>query len=261
MVAFHKNYAEDLRIVTCMQALQRPTFTTKASKLIYQYVDRHGTAAPDTIREALDLPADRFRAEVDRLIAEQYLVEREGTLELAVDLGADKEYTTEGGPYTIRPARNADFDDLVDTIRAVTEAGTYVVAETIAEQLLYDETVTRHTTVDARVFFVAAVDETVIGWTHLDLPQVEKLHNTAQQTVGVRTPYRGYGIGSDLLQRGLEWAEANGYRKVYNSLPATNDAALDFLEARGWDTEAIRKDHYTIDDQLVDEVMLAYTFD
>lgn len=256
-----KSYAEGLRIIECMQVLQRPTFRTEASKRIYQYVDRHGTADPDTVREALDLSSDRFRAEVDRLIAEQYLVDREGTLELAVDLGGDKKYTTKGGPYTIRPARNADFDDLVDTIRAVTEAGTYVVAETIAEQLLYDETVTRHNTVDARVFFVAVVDETVIGWTHLELPQVEKLHNTAQQTVGVRVPYRGYGIGSDLLQRGLEWAEANGYRKVYNSLPATNDAAIDFLEARGWEVEAVRTDHYTIDAQLVDEVMMAYTVD
>lgn len=256
-----KSYAEGQRTIGCMQILQRPTFKTEASKRIYQYVDRHGTAAPEAVRDALGLSADRFRAELERLIAEQYLVEREGTLELAIDLGGDKEYTTKGGPYTIRPARNADFDDLVDTIRAVTAEGAYVVAETIAEQLLYDETITRHNTVDARVFFVAAVDETVVGWTHLDLPQVEKLHNTAQQTVGVRTPYRGYGIGSDLLERGLEWAEANGYRKLYNSLPATNDVAIAFLEARGWEVEAVRNDHYTIDDRLVDEVMLAYTFD
>jgi ribosomal protein S18 acetylase RimI-like enzyme len=79
-------------------------------------------------------------------------------------------------------------------------------------------------------------------------------------TVGVREAYRQQGVGSQLLGRGLDWAEANGYQKVYNSVPMTNDEALSFLEAHGWETEGIRRDHYTIEDELVDEVMMAYTF-
>ncbi len=84
------------------------------------------------------------------------------------------------------------------------------------------------------------------------------MREVAQQTVGVRDAYRGNGIGSTLLQRGVEWAEANGYRKLYNSVPVVNDTALEFLTVHGWDTEAIRRDHYTIDDEYVDEVMMAY---
>ncbi len=37
-----------------------------------------------------------------------------------------------------------------------------------------------------------------------------------------------------------------------------NDTTLEFLTAHGWDTEAIRKDHYSIDGEYVDEVMMAY---
>lgn len=72
-------------------------------------------------------------------------------------------------------------------------------------------------------------------------------------TVGVRQEYRGRGVGSQLLERAREWAKANGYRKMYNSVPAVNDEAIAFPEAHGWHTEGIRKDHYT----LVDEVMMA----
>jgi len=100
----------------------------------------------------------------------------------------------------------------------------------------------------------------VVGWTHLSLPQVDKMQNTAKLTVGVRESCRGNGIGSQLLGRALDWAEANGYQKVYNSVPATNDGALAFLESHGWETEGVRRDHYTIGDELVDEVMMAYTF-
>ena len=53
--------------------------------------------------------------------------------------------------------------------RAVTSEDTYVVAES----LLYEDCVNRHNTVESRVFFVATDDGDVVGWTHLDLLQVD----------------------------------------------------------------------------------------
>ncbi|MFC4437033.1 MULTISPECIES: GNAT family N-acetyltransferase [Natrialbaceae] len=243
-----------------MRAPERPTFESQASKEIYQYVERHGTAARHRVREMASLPPERFRSELGELKAKGYLEETGGTVRLALDVGSVEKYDTTEATYTIRPAQHRDFDDLVDAIREVTSTETYVVAETVAEQLLYEDAVTRHNTVQSRVFFVATVDDAVAGWVHLDLPQVEKLHETAQLTVGVRPDHRRRGVASALLSRGVDWAEANGYRKVYNSVPATNDEALAFLENHGWHTEGIRKNHYTIDEEFVDEVLMAYAF-
>ena len=177
-----------------------------------------------------------------------------------MDVGSVEAYSNDGLEYVVRPARQSDFEGLIDTIRDVTAEDTYIVAESIAEQLLYEDAVNRHNTAESRVFLVATVEGDVVGWAHLDLPQLDKLKSTAQLTVGVQETFQGRGIGSRLVDRALEWAEANGYRKVYNSVPTTNDEALDFLENRGWETEGIRKDHYTIGDRYVDEVTLAYTF-
>lgn len=243
-----------------MQATERPTFESEASKRIYEYVERHGTAKRNVLLDVASVPADEFRTELERLKSRGYLDEDGGTLWVALDVGAVEEYETDTGIITVRPSRQADFDSLVDAIRDVTAEETYVVAESIAEQLLYETAVTRHNTVKSRVFFVATVDGAVVGWTHLDLPQLTKIQETAQQTVGVKEEYRGYGIGTHLLQRGLDWAEANGYRKVYNSIPMTNERAIEFLDSQGWETEAIRRDHYTIDGEYVDEVMMAYRF-
>lgn len=242
-----------------MQALERPSFDTEASKRIYQYVERHGPTEPDRIRDAVPVPPDQFHVQVDRLKANGYLKEQAGALRLALSVGDEDTYTANGTTYTIRPARQADVDSLVDTIRAATAADPYVGAERVAEHFRYDDTVTRHNTVESRVCFVAAGAPGLVGWTHLDLPQVEHLQGTARQTVGVRPAYRGQGIGSHLLEQGLDWAAEHGYRKVYNSVPATNEEARAFLEARGWHVEAVRDEHYTIDDDLVDEVMMAYT--
>lgn len=243
-----------------MPPLERPTFNSEAAKEIYQYVERHGTAARHQTRTAVDVPADDFEAELEWLLRKGYLEDEGGTLRLALNAGSVEEHVGPDLTYTIRPARQEDFEGLVETIRDVTARETYVVAESIAERLLYEDTVNRHNTVESRVFFVATREGEVIGWTHLDLPQVEKLQRVAKLTVGVARDCRRQGVGSQLLGRALDWAEANGYSKVYNSVPATNDSALSFLEDHGWETEGIRRDHYTIDDRAVDEVMMAYTF-
>ncbi|OLZ40736.1 acetyltransferase [Natrinema saccharevitans] len=241
-----------------MDALERPTFDSEASRRLYEYVERHGTVERHKLREIVTLPAEEFQTRLEKLKTDGYLAEDGGTLRLALEFGAVEKHALDEFTVTVRPARQDDFDGLVETIRDVTAEETYVVAETVAEQLLYDDTVTRHNAVETRQFFVATVDGDVVGWTHLDLRRVEPVREVAQQTVGVREAYRGHGIGSTLLQRGIEWAEANGYRKLYNSVPVVNDTALEFLTVHGWDTEAIRKDHYTIDGEYVDEVMMAY---
>lgn len=243
-----------------MQATDRPTFESEASKRMYEYVERHGTAKRHVLLDIVSVPSDEFRTELDRLKSKGYLEEDGGTLRLALEVGAVEEYETEAGTVVIRPGRQSDFEGLIDTIRDVTAEETYVIAESVAEQLLYEDAVTRHNTVKSRVFFVATIDGSLVGWTHLDLPQLAKIQETAQQTVGVKKDYRGYGIGNQLLQRGIDWAEANGYRKIYNNIPMTNERAIEFLNDRGWETEAIRKDHYTIDEEYVDEVMIAYKF-
>ena len=242
-----------------METAERPTFESDTSRRIYEYVERHGTAKRHVLLEQSDVSAETFGDHLQQLKSRGYLEDDGGTISVALDVGAVEEYTTDELSVTIRPARHSDFDGLIQTIRDVTAEETYVVAETVAEELLYEDTVNRHSSVESRVFFVATVDGDVIGWTHLDLPQLDSLQGTAQQTVGVASEYQGNGIGSELLQRGVSWAAANGYRKVYNSLPMTNDRAIEFLTDHGWDTEAIRRDHYTIDGKTIDEVMLSTT--
>jgi ribosomal protein S18 acetylase RimI-like enzyme len=106
------------------------------------------------------------------------------------------------------------------------------------------------------VFFVATVEDEVVGWVHLEVPEIEKLRHTAELTVGLITEYRGEGIGRRLVERALDWARAQDLVKVYNSIPATNEGALEFFEALGGEIEAVREDHYRIDGDPVDEKMM-----
>lgn len=227
-------------------------------KRVYRYVERHGPIAPAAVAEALGFDPERFQHHVTILERDELIeVDAEGQLRVAIHEGEAVEHSEAGVTYTIRPARDRDLSGVVGVIRSVAGIHTDVIAETVAEQLDYEGTLTRRTPTRERVVFVATVDDDVVGWTHVGTPSAPELAGTTELTLGVLPAYRGHGIGSHLLGRGVEWANGRGCRKVYNSLPATNEGGITFLEANGWSVEAVREDHYEIDGDLVDEVMVA----
>jgi len=226
-------------------------------KRIYEYVERNGEVAADEARERLRVDPGGFRHHVAILKRDGYLEERDGRLRAAFDAGAAEEYEEGGVEFVIRPARQEDLSGIVGAIRRVAQERTYIVAESVADEIDHDEALLRHNELESRMFFVATVGDDVVGWVHLHAPELDKLAHTAELTVGVLDEYQGHGVGSHLLARGLEWAGANGYEKVYQSVPSTNEDAIAFLEGHGWETEAVREDHYKIEGDYVDEVMMA----
>lgn len=233
------------------------TFDNKDRKRIYEYVERKGLVDPDTGADELDLEPETFHHHVSILRRDGYLEKRNGSLRIQIDAGTEEEFVTDEGTFTIRPAKQEDLEAILGAIRQIVEEKTLVEAETIAEQLNYEDALLRNNDHESRMFFVATVDDEVIGWTHLQAPQVEKLRHTAKCTIGVLPEYRGRGIGSHLLHRGLEWAGANGYEAVYQNLPATNPLAIQFLESHGGTVEAILSGWYRINDAHADRVVIS----
>ena len=224
---------------------------------IYQYVESRGTVSTDQTRQALGMEHRPFGHHLVILQRKGMVTRTDDELRIAYEDTERQSYETEAAEVTIRQARQEDLDGLVGAIRAAIGSGEYVDAETVADIVDSEGVILRHNAVESRIFFVATVDGDVVGWVHLERPETEKLSHTAELTVGVLAQYRGQGIGTRLLERGTEWAAQRGCEKLYNSVPSTNEAAIEFLEAHGWETEAVRPDHYKFDEAYADEVMLA----
>ena len=242
-----------------MKATDRPEFDTTDRRRIYQYVERNGAVRPEELynEDIVRIEPERFRQLVAILKRDGVLEEVDGKLRVALEGGATEEYRTANFDFEIRPARQEDLSGILGVIEQVASRRTYIEAETVAEQLSHEDALIRHNDLDTRMFFVATVDDEVVGWCHVEAPELEKLRHTAELTIGILEEYQDEGLGSHLLQRGLAWAGSNGYEKVYQSVPATNDRAMGFLKRHGWEEEARREDHYKLDDEYVDEVMLA----
>ena len=244
-------------VLPFMNAVRRLDFGHEDRKRIYEYVERHGSVAPSTVQQRLGIDPGGFRHHVAILRRDGRLETIEGKLRVVVEAGEAEEHRSDDLAFSIRPARQEDLSGIVGAIRQVVAERTYIEAESVAQEVDHQEALLRHNELESRVFFVATIGDEVVGWVHLHAPELEKLSHTAELTVGVLAEYRGNGIGSHLLSRGLEWASSNEYERIYQSVPATNEDAIEFLEHHGWTIEAVRENHYRIDDTYVDEVMLA----
>lgn len=240
---------------------QQPTFETRDRKRIYEFVDERGETTYDELVDAdLLTDPDRYQQLIAVMKRDGLLEEDDGVLRPALEAGVEEVHEIDGAEVTIRPARQEDISGIIGVMRQVAEEKRYIVAEDVANELAADSALMRGDLEDRR-FFVATIDDEVVGWCGVERPQLEKLAHTAELTLGILEEYRGDDIGSHLMQRAMSWAEKEGFHKVYNSVPATNIPGIEFLEDHGWDTEAIRRNHYQIDDEFVDEVMMAYRMD
>ncbi|MBZ6497046.1 GNAT family N-acetyltransferase [Natrinema longum] len=257
----------------------RHRFTHNRRRRIYEYVERNGAVEPESVRRnvlirpeteskparsgsdlepSVTMSTEEFTHHVSVLERDGYLDERNGKLRIALPMNAD-ETTIEFDDLEaiVRPAQQEDITGIVGVIETIATGETHVVAAKLADEISRNDVLLRHNESEDRVFFVATVDDDTVGWLHVEGMRFPNLAHTAELTVGVLERYRGNGLGSTLMDRGLEWARSQDYRKIHQRLPATNERAISFLEDQGWTVESTRDGHYHIDGDLVDEVQLA----
>ncbi|WP_135823967.1 GNAT family N-acetyltransferase [Halorussus ruber] len=265
-------------------------FDSDVEGRIYRYVERHGSATREEVRDevrveesagakpprsgtesASRLSVAEFNEYIDDLLDSGPLTERDGRLYVEPDEEAQT-YEAEEFEYVVRPADEDDREAIAARIREVADEGAIVVDERVADAIEQDGALIRLNERESRMFFVAEIrpegdgeeaesDGEIVGWVHVHGFELPARSHTAELTVGVAPEYREQGVGGTLLERGIAWADEEDCIKVYQSLPATNEAALDMLDEHGWEREATRADHYEVDGELVDEVQMARRLD
>jgi ribosomal protein S18 acetylase RimI-like enzyme len=274
-------------------------FESDVAGQIYRYVERHGSATREEVRDAVRVvetagakpprsgtePAARlsvaeFNEYIDELINSRPLTQRDGRLYVEPEADAET-YEAAEFEYVVRPADEDDREAVAALIREVAAEGAIVVDERVADAIEQDGALIRLNERESRMFFVAEkrgdggdgeteggeksdgeIDgRETIGWVHVQGFDLPARSHTAELTVGVAPEFRQQGVGGTLLQRGMAWADEEGCIKVYQSLPATNEEALKLLDEHGWEREATRADHYEVEGELVDEVQMAKRLD
>lgn len=139
---------------------------------------------------------------------------------------------------TVRPATLDDLDTLMAQRAAVAGEGRWIGAE-----LPLDEERDRRTLTDgiaAGTTFVAEVDGGIVGMIGLHPAP----YGVVDLGMHVIDGHRGQGVGSALLEQGIEWARASGAHKMALQHWPHNDRARGLYEKYGFVEEGYLHRHY-----------------
>ncbi|WP_246188026.1 GNAT family N-acetyltransferase [Paenibacillus tengchongensis] len=79
----------------------------------------------------------------------------------------------------------------------------------------FAEIIERDTDHPRNICLIAEVDGRIVGYSRCEGNDLERFKHKVQFGVGVMKQYWGFGIGKNLLQASISWADANSITKSF----------------------------------------------
>jgi [ribosomal protein S18]-alanine N-acetyltransferase len=140
------------------------------------------------------------------------------------------------GQFTVRPATVGDARAMAELFAAVAEERNGIASEPpvdMAER-------TARFAASITESFVAVDGAQVIGMIHTEVSR----HGFGELGMLVDRDWRGYGVGSALLQATIDWARGQGLHKLSLEVFGHNTAAIALYRKCGFVEEGHRVKHY-----------------
>jgi RimJ/RimL family protein N-acetyltransferase len=108
------------------------------------------------------------------------------------------------------------------------------------------------------LFLIAEIDGVRVGEANLRRGSREAFKHAAVLGISVVREWRCHGVGSELMQRSIEWAKTKGgLRRIELYVFSTNALAIRLYERFGFMVEGRRKGAVRIGDRFVDDLLMA----
>ena len=173
--------------------------------------------------------------------------------------GDDLAGTTAGKDFAVRPAQRRDLHQILDLLEAVAAEGRWIGTEApidrdarlshLSDTIEGDSTAVR---------YVADAGGVVVGNLGMEL----RPYNVAELGMFVHRDWRRRGVGSALMEAGIDWARSAGAHKVALQLWPHNHAALALYRKFGFEREGLLRRHYRRrNGELWDAVVMGLVLD
>ncbi|MCA1024857.1 GNAT family N-acetyltransferase [Cytobacillus kochii] len=102
--------------------------------------------------------------------------------------------------------------------------------------------------------------ERLIGYTLVIKETVRRKKHCASIVVGVHKDYRGMGVGGQLLQAVLAWANQEAIMRIELTVVSENEAALALYKKIGFEVEGVKRRSLLMDGEYYDEYYMGKLF-
>lgn len=167
--------------------------------------------------------------------------------------------------YVIRSARVTDAGEL-SQVRLQIDGETEYLDREKGEAFI-DEDGFRHlinsdSEKDTNIFLVAKADGRIVGFSRCEGSSLRRQAHIVEFGICILQAYWGYGIGRNLLNKTIEWADASQIKKITLKVLETNNKAISLYEKFGFQIEGIlRKDKFLSDGNYYNTVVMGRVID
>jgi ribosomal protein S18 acetylase RimI-like enzyme len=162
-----------------------------------------------------------------------------------------QEFCVKGLKYSIRSANVKDAKDLSD-LRLQIDAETENLDRESGEAFInvsgFEQVIETDTVSPRNLFLVASVHERIVGFSRCEGIYLNRFSHKVEFGVCVLKDFWGYGIGRNLLEKSISWADSNGIKKITLNVLETNDRAIKLYKSLGFEIEGILKNDKVLSD-------------
>ncbi|MBB5181144.1 RimJ/RimL family protein N-acetyltransferase [Planomicrobium koreense] len=157
---------------------------------------------------------------------------------------AQREFNANGSAYAIRPAEERDAEEL-SRLRLQADGETENLDREPGEDFMDRDDFVRLIELDTEssrsLFLVAEADGKLAGFSRCQGSHLKRSEHKVDFGIMILQPYWGIGIGRNLLQESIRWADSNGIAKIALSVVESNVTAIRLYEKMGFSVEGVLK--------------------
>jgi len=164
-----------------------------------------------------------------------------------------------GSEIVIRPANPDDSCAILNTVRSNAIERSYGLMEQYGKNDDAEKEYISGLDPKGSLMIVAASEGVAVGCLaalQADAGMRPETRHILHVGLHLSEPFRGQGIGHRLLEYAIEWAVANGFKKLEANIFTTNRRSLSLFSKAGFMEEGVRKNSIRIGSNFVNEVLM-----
>ncbi|WP_339168112.1 GNAT family N-acetyltransferase [Paenibacillus sp. FSL R5-0341] len=171
-----------------------------------------------------------------------------------------QEYYVKGVSYSIRLAEEKDAEAL-SSLRVQLDGETENMDREEGEAYIDPASFRRIIHVDTEksrnLFLVAVVAGEIVGYSRCEGTELKRFCHKVEFGVCVAREFWGHGIGMNLLEQSMEWADQTGVEKMMLNVLASNEKAIKLYQKSGFGIEGVlKRDRRHADGQYYDTIVM-----
>ncbi|WP_340400162.1 GNAT family N-acetyltransferase [Paenibacillus sp. FSL H8-0079] len=171
-----------------------------------------------------------------------------------------QDYFIKGVSYSIRSAQEKDAETL-SSLRVQLDGETVNMdreeGEVYIDPAGFRRIIQLDTEKSRNLFLVAEVAGEIVGYSRCEGTELKRFSHKVEFGVCVAREFWGHGIGKNLLEQSIEWADQTAVEKMTLNVLASNKKAIELYQKSGFEIEGIlKRDRRHADRQYYDTIVM-----